>query len=180
MYRNAIEHETLSMNDDRSRKPVGADLIIPVLASLYAVYYVISVWDFPPEAQRSGIFLAALLLTFSGIFFARTAIQAGRGRLRLDFSDVLGPSEGRANRFAFLGLVLVYLLVVSWGGFTLTTFLFLLCGSLLAGLRPVSKAVAFAAGASIFGWLFFIVLLGTRFPEGPFEQLVAMVARSWN
>lgn len=170
----------MSLNDDRPKKPVGADLIIPVAASLYALYYVASVWDFPPEAQRSGIFLAAMLLLFSGLFFVRVGLMAVRGQARWDFSAVLGPTERRLHRAGFLGLIFVYLFVVEWGGFTLTTFAFLFAGSWLAGLRPAGKAALFAAVAALGGWLFFVVVLGTRFPVGPFERLVAMVPTPWS
>ncbi len=169
------------MRDDTGRPPkrVGADLIIPVTATLYAIYYVASVWDFPPEAQRSGMFLAVLLIGLSTLFFIRTAIQLLRGHAEWEFSSVFGPREGRARRAAFFGLIIAYIFVVPWGGFTLTTFLFLLFGSMLAGLSPVRKAAIFAAVASIGGWLFFIVLLKTRFPRGPFEELVAWMIQPW-
>ena len=166
-------------NDSRPVKKVGADLIIPVIASIYAIYYVVSVWDFPREAQRSGMFLAALLLFLTLLLFIRTAIQALRGQVVWEFASVLGPREGRGSRGAFFLLIIGYLFIVQWGGFTLTTFLFLLFGSMLAGLSPLRKAITFAAVASLGGWLFFIVLLGTRFPRGPFEKFVTWVAQSW-
>ncbi|MEF3047837.1 hypothetical protein [Pseudotabrizicola sp. L79] len=162
------------------RKAVGADLIIPVVATAYAIYYIGSVWDFPPEAQRSGLFMASMLMFFTSILFVRTAIQLARGTAYISFAAVLGPEEGRLQRLAFFGLIVGYLLIVQWGGFTLTTFLFLLGGSYLAGLRPLGKALIFAAVAAISGWLFFIVLLKTRFPLGPFEQLIAFIGASWN
>lgn len=156
-----------------ARRTFGADLILPVLASLYAIYYVASVWDFPPEAQRSGMLLAGLMLFFSTLFFIRTAVRAVAGGWRFEIASVLGPEEGRLNRIGFVALILVYLLVVRHGGFTLTTFGFVLGASWLAGLRPVRRAAIFAAVAALAGWAFFIALLGTRFPEGPFERLVA-------
>lgn len=169
------------MRDDNSRplKRVGADLIIPVLASLYAIYYVASVWDFPPEAQRSGMFLAALLLGLSALFFLRTVVQHFRGSVEWEFASVLGPREGRARRGGFFLLIVGYLFVVEWGGFTLTTFVFLLFGSMLAGLTPLRKAITFAGLAALGGWVFFIVVLGTRFPRGPFEKLVAWGTQQW-
>jgi hypothetical protein len=170
----------MSDKSGRLKKRVGADIIIPVLGALYAVYYVASVWDFPPEAQRSGIFMASLLLFLVFVFFVRTAYELANGKAELDFSVILGPKDGRKNRLAFFGLILGYLLIVRWGGFTLTTFLFLFGGSLLAGLRPVKKALIFAGCASIGGWLFFIVLLKTRFPAGPFETLIKWLTASWN
>lgn len=157
----------------------GADLILPVVASLYAIYYVASVWDFPPEAQLSGMVLAALLLALTTLFFLRTIVQVVRTRARFDLSPVLGPRSDRGQRLLFIALTVIYPFVVSTGGFVLTTFGFVLAGSLLAGLRPLGRAALFAAAAALGGWLFFIVLLGTRFPEGPFERLVAAVT-SWS
>ena len=163
-----------------SRRTFGADLILPVAASLYAIYYVASVWDFPPEAQRSGFVLAGLLLFLTTLYFIRTAIRAKSGTWDFEIASILGPREGRTNRMIFFGLVLGYGAVAPWGGFTLTTFLFLAAGSYVAGLRPLRRALIFAAVTAIAGWLFFIVLLGTRFPEGPFEQIVSWIASLWN
>ncbi|PKQ06934.1 MAG: hypothetical protein CVT71_01275 [Alphaproteobacteria bacterium HGW-Alphaproteobacteria-10] len=169
------------MKSDPGKSPqrFGADLVLPVAASIYAVYYVASVWSFPPEAQRSGLFLAGLLLSLTTVFFIRTAVGALRGGWRFDVSPLLGPYQGRGARLAFLGLILLYLAVVRHGGFTLTTFGFILASSLVVGLRPLRRAAAFAAVCALGGWLFFIVLLGTRFPEGPFERLIHALAASW-
>ena len=169
------------MSDETSsgRKRVGSDLIIPVAGIAYAVYYVYSVWDFPPEAQRSGFFLAGLLVVLCLIFFLRIGILAVRGQVEVEFDALLGPPEGRLRRLGFVALIGAYLLVVQTLGFTLTTFSFLFIGSLLAGLESIRRAAIFAATAALAGWLFFIVLLGTRFPLGPFEALVNIVVTSW-
>ena len=166
---------------DRPRRQVtAAELIIPVAGTLYAIYYVVSVWDFPPEAQRSGMFLAGGLLFLTTIYFIRTAMQAFQGNFSLSVETVLGPPEGRLNRLAFVGLIFGYLAIVRWGGFTLTTFLFLLFGSRLGGVPTWRQGFIFAAVSAIAGWLFFIVLLGTRFPTGPFENAVSWMVRLWN
>ena len=169
----------MSDKEKHPRHSVGADLIIPVAASFYAVYYVYSVWDFPPEAQRSGIFLASFLLILSACFFVRTGVRLALGRARWDAAVLLGPPEGRFNRLAFFALILAYLVFVSWGGFTVTTFVFLLAASYVSGLRPFRRAAAFAAISALGGWIFFIVILRTRFPRGPFEDLVAWVVQAW-
>lgn len=164
---------------ERKQRAVSApELIIPVAGSLYAIYYVASVWDFPPEAQLSGIVLATILLVLSALYFLRVAGAMLAGRFDWRLAEVLGPRHGRAERLAFVGLIGLYLLTVSWGGFTLTTFVFIAAGSVLAGLRPIGRALRFAALSAIGGWLFFIVLLGTRFPEGPWEKLIAWV-QTW-
>jgi hypothetical protein len=170
------------MSDGKSpdRKQVGSDLIIPVAGIAYAIYYVYSVWDFPAQAQRSGLFLASLLVGLCLILFIRIGFQLAQGRLEWEFTALLGPPEGRMRRLGFVALIAAYLLTVRTLGFTLTTFAFLFLGSLLAGLNSVRRAAVFAASAALAGWLFFIVLLGTRFPRGPFEALVAQVVSLWN
>lgn len=156
----------------------ATELIIPVTGSLYAVYYIVSVWNFPFQAQLSGVVLAGLFLFFALLFFLRTFGQIVTNRFDWRMAGLLGPTQEHRARAGFLVLVFGYLYLVPWGGFTLTTFVFLLVGSYLSGLRPWSKALIFAAVGAIGGWVFFILILGTRFPQGPFEQLVTVV-QSW-
>jgi hypothetical protein len=163
----------MSAETGKGPKRYGADLVLPVVASVYAVYYVASVWDFPPEAQRSGIALAGLLLTFTTLFFIRTALSVIRERRVFDMSPLLGAPDERMRRLGFVALIFIYLAVARHGGFTLTTFGFLFAGSLMAGVGSVRKAFLFALVSALAGWAFFIALLGTRFPEGPFERLVS-------
>lgn len=166
-------------NDAAPRvRSAGAELVIPVAGFAYAIYYVYSVWDFPLQAQISGMMLAGLLVLLSLIFFARIAMALASGRARMDFTPLLGPRVGRSGRIVFVLLTLAYVPIVPYGGFVLTTFAFVLAGSTAVGLRPISKAVTFAAFASLGGWLFFIVILRTRFPPGPFEKLMQPVLSS--
>ncbi len=160
-------------DDDTPRiRSAGADLVIPVAGFAYSIYYVYSVWDFPLQAQISGMMLAGLLMLLSLIFFVRTAFMLAAGRARMTFTALLGPREGRGGRIIFVLLTLAYLPVVPYGGFVLTTFAFIFAAATAAGLRPLGRAALFAALAALGGWLFFIVILGTRFPPGPFERLV--------
>ena len=136
-------------DDDTPRiRSAGADLVIPVAGFAYSIYYVYSVWDFPLQAQISGMMLAGLLMLLSLIFFIRTAFMLAAGRARMSFTALLGPREGRGGRIIFVLLTLAYLLVGD------------------------DEADAVLARAALGGWLFFIVILGTRFPPGPFERLV--------
>lgn len=152
------------------KKPVGADLIIPVAAAAYAFYYVASVAHFPFEAQVSGIALAGVLGVLVLAYFLRVARGLRSGALSLGLGRFFGPPESRPARAAFIGLIVGFIVVLPYLGFTLTTFAFLALSFVVAGARPVWRAVAIAAGLAIAGWLFFIVLLGTRFPTGPFER----------
>ena len=155
---------------DTPKTPVGADLILPVSAAAYAIYYVWSVRNFPTEAQISGFLLAGLLLLFVLLYFVRIGLGLASGRYSLGIGKFLGPRESVGPRVTFFALIVVSMIVIPWLGFTLTTFLFLLASFLVLGVRPIRRAFLVAGVAALGGWLFFIVLLSTRFPQGPFER----------
>lgn len=158
-----------------TKKPVGADLILPVCAAAYAAYYVWSVRDFPMEAQLTGLLLAGMLLLLVGLYFIRVARGFGAGRYGFGMGDFFGPPDSLRGRAIFFVLMLVTLVVIPWLGFTLTTFAFLLLSFIALGVRPVARALAVAGAGALVGWFFFILLLSTRFPEGPFERAVQAV-----
>ncbi|MYZ49717.1 hypothetical protein [Propylenella binzhouense] len=157
------------------KKAIGADLIIPLAGAAYAVYYVWSVRDFPIEAQMSGMILAGMLLFLVLLYLVRIGVGLAAGRYGMGLGDFLGPKETRVSRGLFFVLVLASVYAIGHFGFTLTTFGFLALSFVVLGIRPVGRAILVAAIAALVGWLFFVVLLGTRFPMGPFEQLMQAV-----
>lgn len=150
-----------------------ADLIIPILAVVYAIYYVASVRAFPFQAQITGLLLGSILGILCTIFFVRFIWQARQSGVRSGWVDLIGEMPIGSRRLVFAGLIPLSILAVPWGGFTLTTFVFLVAGFMLMGIRPLIRVFIAAATAAIAGWLFFIVLLGARFPQGPFELLMS-------
>ena len=149
------------------------DLIIPVSAAAYAIYYVASVRDFPFQAQITGLLLGSLVGLLCTIFFIRFTWQARRSGIRIGWADLIGDPAVRSKRVVFIALILLSIFAIPWGGFTLTTFVFLTLSFFLLGVRPLTRVLVTAATAAIAGWLFFIVLLGARFPRGPFELLMS-------
>lgn len=82
------------MSQHQSRKPVGADLIIPITAAAYAIYYVWSVRTFPFEAQFSGLALAGLVGLLTLIYFARVARGLPKGAIGSASAAFWGPRRG--------------------------------------------------------------------------------------
>lgn len=156
------------------QKPVGGDLIIPVAAVVFTLYYASTIIDSPFEAQAAALFIGSILLALVAVLL----IKVGRELLTGEASLALGPlGEPRRivpKRLALFALTLAYLILLPWLGFTLGIFLFLAGAMLLLGdgLRP-GLAVGLAAALALIGWLVFIVAFETRFPEGPFEWLTA-------
>jgi hypothetical protein len=162
--------------DDRtggSRKAVGGDLIIPVAGLIFTLYYFSTILESPWEAQVAAFFVGFILIGLILIFLVKTGVLLARGTTRLDFSPLVTPVGITLKRLVLFALTLGFMLLIPYFGFTFTTFLFLAAAFLLLQQpkRPV-LAIGFAAGLSLAGYVLFIVAFDTRFPRGPFEEMM--------
>ena len=104
------------MDKAGKKKAVGAELIIPVAAVAYAVYYVYTILDYPMEAQINGLFLAGVLCTLVAILLVRTAIQWFRGEVTLNMTAVIAPLNILPARVGFLLLTIGFAIAIRWIG----------------------------------------------------------------
>src|SRR3546814_1715029 len=86
------------------RKGIGADLILPLMAAAYAVYYLYTVADFPWEAQMMGTFIAIAIWLLVGLMVVRTALKVWRGDATLRATGLTRPQSKLLLRSAFIGL----------------------------------------------------------------------------
>ena len=155
------------------KKHVGGELVIPVGALLFTIYYFTTIIDVPFTAQVSALFVGTVLTICVAVFLVRVGLMIRRGEADLGMGRLLEPVDYIPKRLALLGLTIAYIYVIHWGGFTLTTFVFLaLAMALLNNGRRKGFIVMLSALLAIGGWLLFIVAFEVRFPEGPFEHLM--------
>src|SRR3546814_236934 len=154
------------------RKGIGADLILPLMATAYAVYYVYTVADFPWEAQMSGTFIAIAIWLLVGVMLVSTGLKLHRGEVTLRATGLSKPQSKLLLRTAFISLTALNILLMPWLGFTLAVMLFLLSGMWLLGVRAVKPLVIIPLAAGSVGYLLFIAALDTRLPYGPVEILL--------
>ena len=159
--------------EKREPRGIAGELIIPVAALALTVYYFITIIDVPWTAQVSAFFVGTILILLLLIFFIRTALSLGRGEVSLRVGEILEPVLLVPRRIVLIVLTIGYVLFIQWAGFTITTFAFLLLAMLLLN-EGRNKRLIFILSAvfAIGGWLLFIVAFETRFPAGPFEQLM--------
>lgn len=155
------------------KKQIGGELVIPVAALIFTLYYFSTIVDSPWTAQVSAFFIGSILLMLIAIFFVKSAIAWRAGEVSLGMDDLAEPRSFIPKRLVLFGLTLGFIVVVQWGGFTITTFVFLgLSMLLLSGRRRWRLILGLSAGLAIGGYLLFILAFDTRFPDGPFEQLM--------
>ena len=169
-----MSHESPSGKPER--KHIGGELIIPVAGVVFAIYYFTTIIDSPFEAQVSAFFVGTVLTGLVAIFLLKSAISVIRGETDLGIEPLLSDRSFLPKRLALFALTVAFIIVVEWGGFTLTTFVFLsLAMLLLSDGRNLKFILILAASLAIGGYLLFIVAFHTRFPFGPFEYLMNRV-----
>jgi hypothetical protein len=158
------------------KQSIGSDLIIPVAGLLFTLYYFSTIIDSPWTAQVSAFFIGTVLVFLIVIFFVKSAlaVRAGEADLRLD--HLVEPRSFLSKRLILVAMTIAYVHLIQWGGFTLTSFVFLsLAMLLLSGGRNKRLIFVLAAVLALTGYLLFILAFETRFADGPFELLVEQV-----
>jgi hypothetical protein len=159
---------------DRPRKrALGAELVIPVAALVFTLYYFWTILDSPWTAQASAFFIGTILIVLVLVFIALTFRWVAKGEGDWSFHTLFEPHDYVRLRLALFALTVGYIAVISFLGFTITTFLFLVLAMLLLNRgRRAKLSLTLAAILSVGGYLLFIVAFDTNFPEGPFETLM--------
>jgi len=149
------------------------DLVIPVLAVSFTIYYLTTITGVPWIAQASAVTVSVLLFTAIAAYAVRTAlrIRAGRERIALERRGVRLGVEAR--RLMLLALTAAYVFVIDHLGFTITTFSFVFLGIVvLSSAANWRRALAVSLACSVLGYVVFIYFFHTRFPRGPIENFL--------
>ena len=158
---------------DSEQVSVGSELIIPVAALLFTIYYFFTIWHAPWTAQVAAFIVGDILLLLVALILIKSYRTYKRGEGALNFDNLVYPKAFVSKRLGLLALTIAYIFIVPSLGFTITTFLFLsMAMLLLSGFRKKRLIISLAATLSIGGYLLFIVAFKTRFPAGPFETFM--------
>ena len=156
-----------------ARRPVGGDLIIPIAAVAFTLYYFTTIIDSPWEAQVNAFFVGSILIVLIALLLIRLARDLIAGEADLRLGGLIEPVAVAPRRLLVLLLAIGYVAAIEWLGFTLTTFAFLAAAMLVLsnGRRP-GFVLGLAAALALGGYLLFMVAFQTRFPAGPVEWLL--------
>lgn len=156
-------------NPDAGRGTVpalGAYFIIPVLASLLTIYFLVSTAGLIWEARSNGTFIGVILLLLCAAQFVRLGLKVMRGEGTLGFGDLTENSYFNRLRLGLLLLSIAFVALLPVIGTTLGLFLVLIAMIRLMGVENwrVLIAVAFVTAATVHGLL--IKLLDSQLPQG--------------
>ncbi len=155
------------------QRPIGGELVIPIAALAFTIYYFITIASSPWTAKVSAYFVGTILIALIALFLIKSVLQLRRGEANLRLDTLVAPARFVNKRLGLLALTIGYIAFVRWLGFTITTFVFLTSAMFLLGEgRRKGLIVGLSAVLSLGGYLVFIVAFQTRFPAGPFERLM--------
>lgn len=161
-------------NPDAGRGPVpalGAYFIIPLLATILTVYYLVSTVDLIWEAKSTGIYIGVVLLALCAAQFIRLGLQVARGEATLGLGDLTENSFFNRLRLGLLLLAIAFVALLPVLGTTLGLFLVLIAMVRLMGVTNwrVLVTIAFVTAAIVHGLL--IYLLDSPLPQGFFKPV---------
>jgi hypothetical protein len=166
------------MPSDHHKPPrqIGGELVIPILAVGFTIYFFSTIWNSPWTAQVSAFIVGGILLLVCAIFFVRAGIWLVRGEGTLGVGNLFTMDDIHTGRIGLLLTTIAYVMFIDTLGFTLMTFLFLAASMLiLAKGKNAGFITMISAAMALTGWAVFIWAFDTRFPRGWFETTMKAV-----
>lgn len=170
--------ETVTREEDGAGPAVaappnqGPELLLPIIGTAFAVYYLFTIVDLPLEARIGGYMSAGGVIILSLAIVTRTVLRALRGQAVLSLAPLFLPVSLSVTRGILLVLLFGFVLQFETLGLTATVFLFLLFAQPLVGGRSIPQIVAIATITAAVAYFGFIVFLPTQFPEGLLESFL--------
>ena len=158
---------------DSAPEPIGADFIIPALASILAIYYLATTTDLVWEARAAGVAVGVPLLVMCIVHVARMGVRITTRRASLGTGDLFANNLFNRQRLGLAVLVAFFVATIEWTGTTLGMLLFLTGSTLLLGVRSIRIIAGISIVTSALVYVLLIVLLESRLPQGPIEKLLA-------
>ncbi len=166
------------MPSDPHKPPrqIGGELVIPILAVGFTLYFFSTIWNSPWTAQVSAFLIGGILLFVCSLFFIRCAFWLSRGEGSLGFSNLFTIDDVRTGRIGLLVTTIAYVAFIDTLGFTLMTFLFLAISMLILAKGKNPRFITMvSATMALTGWAVFIWAFDTRFPRGWFETTMQAI-----
>lgn len=154
------------------RQALGADLIIPGLAAGLTIYFLVNTAGLVWEARANGTVIGAVLLILVAVQLVRIGLEVRRGRASLGLGSLLERSTVQVQRLGLLVVLTLFIAAIPWVGTTLGLFFALAASMWLLGVRDPRALLGISLAVAASVYLLFIVLLQSRLPVGPIENLL--------
>ncbi len=156
------------------RKDIAGSLVLILFSATFLIYttrYPLDSWESPGPAVFPLILGGVLLLL--AVWQLIRALQAprmpdsgGEKVSKVDAVAFLHDNQGEAKVLILTALLVLYILLIQWIGFFVSTFLLMILTSRLMEAKDWVRPIALSLGIGIFCYLLFEVWLKLSFPRG--------------
>jgi hypothetical protein len=155
------------------RPGVIPELIIPVGAIGFGIYYLSTVWALPFQAKVVGIYVSAAIAILSLILFVRFAGELMKGRKSLSWSGFFSSPADEGRRWGVMVATGLFIALLPVLGFALALFLYVLSTVLLVGGREkLMAALVMATSITTVAFTIFILFVRVRFPQSAIDEFL--------
>lgn len=170
-----MTHSTDENQRARTREPLGADFIIPVMACILAGYYLATTTDLVWEARAAGVAVGVPLIAMCVYHMGRTIYRIARGNGSFGFGEIFADTLFNRQRLGLLILTTIFIIALPWTGTTLGLFLVLIASMRLLGVTSIRQLITVAATTAATVYVLLMYLVSSRLPQGPVEWLIARI-----
>ncbi|MCT7376669.1 tripartite tricarboxylate transporter TctB family protein [Chelativorans salis] len=167
------DHLSRETSPGAPKRALGADLLIPAVAGLFALYFFWDTWNLKWEARINGILIGVPLLGLIVLKIASMAIAITEGRASMRLGSIAAWTPDQRRRLVLLAVFAGFAMLIGWLGVTLSLFLALLASLWILDVRSPALLVLLPAGTAALVYVLFIAVLDKRMPYGPVENLLA-------
>jgi putative tricarboxylic transport membrane protein len=157
------------------RKDIASSLVLILFSATFLIYttrYPFDSWESPGPAVfpliLGGILLILALWQLIRAFPAPKAPEkvGEKGSKVKAVKAFLHENRGEAKVLTLTSLLVLYILMMQWIGFFVSTFLLVILSSRLMQAKDWGRPIALSAGVSLFCYFLFEVWLKLSFPRG--------------
>lgn len=157
------------------RKEIASSLVLILFSLTFLVYttrYPLDDWASPGPAVfpllLGGVLLLLAFWQLIRAFLAqRTSDKGGETRSKVKaLKAFLHENQGEAKVLILTSLLILYIVMMQWIGFFVSTFLLVILSSRLMEAKDWFRPILLSAGVGLFCYFLFEVWLKLSFPRG--------------
>ena len=157
----------------KPRVPLGADLVIPLLALAFAAYFFVSIFELAWEAKANGVVIGGVLVLLIAVQLVRIGLRVARGEASLAADTLWKPADLLAKRAGMVALTIAFIATLEWLGLTLGMLLAMFAALWIMGIRSRRALIMVPLAVAAAMYLLFVLLLQSDIPHGPIEKLLS-------
>lgn len=162
----------ISKESVRDSKLELTELVIPLVSSLFAIYYLSTIWSLPTEARMNGTLLSASVFLLSFFLLIRYFLKAKYSGIVVGIKNITGTPKMAIKRLGGLLIMISYVVLMPVLGYLLCTLLFFMATVFILGGSSIKTTIIFSAVMSLIGYIVFIFALGVSLPHGVLENIM--------